>query len=76
MCSILRGQNTQLVLTIPDGSALAVKPTVHTTSHKVDTPSAEVPKAQALAARPRSKVMDGNPTDDDPDLLNFDAVGF
>jgi hypothetical protein len=31
--------------------------------------------AQALVARPGSKASDDNLVDDDPDLLNFDAVG-
>jgi hypothetical protein len=47
---------------------------VRTTLPKVDkegTPSAEVPMAQALVARPESKAPDDNLVDDDPDLLNF-----
>jgi hypothetical protein len=31
--------------------------------------------AQALVARPESKAPDDNLVDDDPDLLNFAAVG-
>jgi hypothetical protein len=42
---------------------------------KVTTSSTEVPTAQVLVARPESKVSDGNLGDDDPDLLNFAAVG-
>jgi hypothetical protein len=30
--------------------------------------------AQALVAQPGSKASDDNPTDDDPDLLNFDVT--
>jgi hypothetical protein len=41
---------------------------------KVDTSSAEVPTAQALAAQSRSKALDDSLVDDDPVLLNFDAV--
>jgi hypothetical protein len=50
---------------------------VHTTlpkEDKVHTSSAEAPIAQALAARPRSKALIDNLTDDDPCLLNLDAV--
>jgi hypothetical protein len=42
---------------------------------KVDTTPAEAPMAQALVAQPGSKASDDNLVDDDPDLLNFDAVG-
>jgi hypothetical protein len=48
-----------------------------TTLPKVDnvgTSSAEVPTAQALVARLRSKALDDNLTDDDPSLLNFTVV--
>jgi hypothetical protein len=38
---------------------------------KVGTSSTGAPTAQALMARPRSKVPDDTPTDDDPELLNF-----
>jgi hypothetical protein len=38
---------------------------------KVDTSSAEAPKAQALVARLGSKASDDNLADDDLDLLNF-----
>jgi hypothetical protein len=44
-------------------------PRVHTNLHKVDktdTSSAE--------ARPGSTALDGNPADDDPNLLNFVVV--
>jgi hypothetical protein len=41
---------------------------------KVDTPSAEVLMTQTLVARPESKALDDNLVDNDPDLLNFDAV--
>jgi hypothetical protein len=54
-----------------------VEPKVRTTLPKVDkvgTSSMEVPMAQALVARPRSKAPDGNLADDDPGLLNFTAV--
>jgi hypothetical protein len=47
---------------------------VCTTLLKVDkagTSSAEVPMAQALVARPRSKALDDNLADDNPGLLNF-----
>jgi hypothetical protein len=50
---------------------------VHTTLPKVDkagTSSAEVPMAQALVARLRSKTPDDNPANDDPGLLNSTAV--
>jgi hypothetical protein len=50
---------------------------VYTTLPMVDkagTPSAEVPVAQALVARLRSKVPDYDLIDDDPDLLNFVAM--
>jgi hypothetical protein len=40
----------------------------------VDTPSAEVLMTQTLVARPESKALDDNLVDNDPDLLNFDAV--
>jgi hypothetical protein len=40
----------------------------------VDTSSAETPAAQALVARSKSKVLDDNLVDDDPDPLNFDAT--
>jgi hypothetical protein len=46
LCSILRGQNPQQVLTISGGSALAVESTDHTTLPKVDkadTSLAEAP---------------------------------
>jgi hypothetical protein len=42
---------------------------------KAGTSSAEVPMAQALVARPESKALNDNLGDDDPDLLNFAAVG-
>jgi hypothetical protein len=77
--SCLSGQNPQQVLTIPGGSASTVVPMVHTTppnEDKVDTSSAEVPTAQALAARPGSKALDDNLTDNDLDLLNFDAAEY
>jgi hypothetical protein len=41
---------------------------------KVGTSSAEAPTAQALVARPRSKVPNDDLADDDPDLLNFDVA--
>jgi hypothetical protein len=41
---------------------------------KVDTSFAEAPMAQALVARPTSKVLDDNPTNDDSDLLNSDVL--
>jgi hypothetical protein len=41
---------------------------------KAGTPSAEVPVAQALVARLRSKVPDDDLIDDDPGLLNFAAM--
>jgi hypothetical protein len=50
---------------------------VRTTLSRVDkagTSSAEVPTAQALAARSGSKAPDDNLADDDPDLLNFTVV--
>jgi hypothetical protein len=50
---------------------------LHTTPpkvDKVDTPSAEPPTAQGLVARSESKMPDGDPADDDPDLLNFTVV--
>jgi hypothetical protein len=52
-------------------------PMVRTTppkEDKVDTSSAEVPMAQALAARLGSKASDDNLADNDPDLLNFTAA--
>jgi hypothetical protein len=52
-------------------------PMVRTTlpkGDKVGTPSAEAPTAQALVARSGSKAPNDNLADDDPDLLNFDAV--
>jgi hypothetical protein len=76
--SSLRGQNPQQVQTIPSGNASAVAPMVSTTPPKednVDTSSAEAPAAQALVARSKSKVLDDNLVDDDPDPLNFDATG-
>jgi hypothetical protein len=42
---------------------------------KVDTSSVEVPTAPALVARSKSKAPDDNLGDDNPDLLNFAAVG-
>jgi hypothetical protein len=56
-----------------------VEPTVCTTLPKVekaDTSPAEVPMAQALVTQLGSKSLDGNPTNDDPDLLNFTVVEF
>jgi hypothetical protein len=44
--------------------------------YKVDISSAESPTAQALVARPGSKMSKDNLADDDPVLLNFDAVEF
>jgi hypothetical protein len=41
---------------------------------KTDASLAEAPMTRALVARPGSKASDGNPTDNDPDLLNFTAV--
>jgi hypothetical protein len=41
---------------------------------KVGTSSAEAPTAQALVARPRSKVPDDTLANDDPELLYFGAV--
>jgi hypothetical protein len=41
---------------------------------KVGTSSTEASMAQALVTRLGSKVSDDNLTDDDLDLLNFDAV--
>jgi hypothetical protein len=75
--SSLRGQNLQQVLTIPSENASVVVPMVCTTppkEDKVDTSSTDVPTGQALATRLRSKASGGNLVDDDPDLLNFDAV--
>jgi hypothetical protein len=49
----------------------------HTTppkEDKVDTSSTEAPTAQALVARLGSKVRGDNLADNNPDLLNFDAV--
>jgi hypothetical protein len=43
---------------------------------KVDTSSADAPTAQALATLPRSKVLDDNLADDDPNLLNFIVEEF
>jgi hypothetical protein len=43
---------------------------------KVDISSTEVPTAQALVTLLESKAPDDNLGDDDPDLLNFAAVGF
>jgi hypothetical protein len=54
-----------------------VAPMVHTIppkDDKVDTSSVEAPKAQALVARQGSKVLDDNPTDDNPGYLNFDVA--
>jgi hypothetical protein len=51
---------------------------VRTTPPKEDkegTSSAEVPTAQALVARPKSKASHDNLADDNPDLLNFDVAG-
>jgi hypothetical protein len=42
---------------------------------KVATSSTEVPTAQALVARLKSKVSDDNLGEDNPDLLNIAAVG-
>jgi hypothetical protein len=56
-----------------------VPPMIRTTplkEDKVDTSSAEVPTTQALATRPKSKAVDDNLADNDPDLLNFTAVEF
>jgi hypothetical protein len=75
--SSLHGQNPEYVLTIPGGSGLAVAPMVRTTPPKEDkegTSSAEVPTAQALVARPKSKASHDNLADDNPDLLNFDVA--
>jgi hypothetical protein len=41
---------------------------------KVSTSSVEAPRAQALLARPGSKVSNNTLADDDPDLLNFGAT--
>jgi hypothetical protein len=41
---------------------------------KVDTSSAEVPTAQALAAQLGSKAPDDNLADNDPILLNLDVA--
>jgi hypothetical protein len=41
---------------------------------KVDTSSTEAPTTQILVARSESKASDDNPSDDDPDLLNFDMA--
>jgi hypothetical protein len=41
---------------------------------KVGTSSVEAPTTQALQARPRSKVRDDSLIEDNPDLLNFDAL--
>jgi hypothetical protein len=49
----------------------------HTTppkEDKVDTLSVEAPMAQALVTRLRSKALNDNLADDDPNLLNFDAT--
>jgi hypothetical protein len=43
---------------------------------KVDTSSAEAPTAQALVARPKSRVLDDNLVDENPNLLKFDVVEF
>jgi hypothetical protein len=61
----------------PKGKPLGFCSMVRTIPPKVDkadTSSVEAPMAQLLVARPRSKVSDGNPADDDPDLLNFVVV--
>jgi hypothetical protein len=50
---------------------------VNTTPPKEDkagTSSAEAPTAQALVAQQGSKPSDDTLADDDPNLLNFDAV--
>jgi hypothetical protein len=49
---------------------------VRTTLPKVGTSSVEVPMAQALVARLRSKASDGNLADNDPSLLNFITAEF
>jgi hypothetical protein len=54
-----------------------VVPMVHTTppkEDKVDTSLTEAATAQAFVARSGSKALDDNPADNDPDILNFDAV--
>jgi hypothetical protein len=54
-----------------------VEPIVHTTLPKVDkvgTSSVEVPIAQALMARPRSKASDDDLVDDDPGFPYFVAM--
>jgi hypothetical protein len=76
-CISLCGQNLQLVLTISDGSALAMEPRVRTTLPKVDkedTSSTEAPRVPTLVARLGSKAPDDTPFDGDPSLLNFAAV--
>jgi hypothetical protein len=76
--SSLHGQNPQQTLTILGGSASEAEPKVRTTppkEDKVDTSSVEVPIIQALVAQPGSKTSDDNLADDDPDLLNFVAMG-
>jgi hypothetical protein len=75
--SSLRGQNFQLVLTIPGGNASAAEPTVCTTPpkvDKVDKSSAEAHTAHAFVARSGSEVLDDNPIDGDPSLLTFIMV--
>jgi hypothetical protein len=55
------------------------EPTDHTTppkEDKVDTSSMEASTAQALVARLRSKLLDDNIVDNNPDLLNFVVVEF
>jgi hypothetical protein len=74
LCSSLRGQNPQQVLTILGGSALAVESMDRTTPPKVDkedTSSTEGPTVQALVDRSRSKAPDDAPIDDNLNLLNF-----
>jgi hypothetical protein len=41
---------------------------------KAGTSSVEAPTVQAFVARLGSKVPDDDLTNDDPDILNFDAV--
>jgi hypothetical protein len=75
--SSLYGQNPQHVLTIPSGSISGVVPmacTTPPTKDKVDTSLMEAPTAQALVTRLGNKTMDDILANDDPDLLNFDAV--
>jgi hypothetical protein len=79
LCSSLHSQNPTHVLTILGGSASTVAPIDRTTlpkDDKVDISSMEVPTARALVTRPESKRPDDNVVDDDPNLLNFAAVGF